>query len=340
MLVAAPYAWQQKNWNSLCQQRQENRLSHAYLVCGDAGLGKYNFALSFARLLLCQSVESNQPCGSCHNCRMAESSQHPDLRLVSIEEGSRGIGIDQIRGLLDFVTMTSHAGGSKIVILEQADSLNKNAANALLKTLEEPTPDTFIFLITDAPGTLLPTLRSRCQRLNFTEPSSEVAKTWLESAITDENIDASLIASGNRPLLALSMLEGGHIESRAEILQSLNGILCRQLRPEEFIKLAAAIGELRVMGHLSNILSILIKYLLTKQGSFIEESTFAELAGTFERLAQNQGRVVNDLLVLYAEIELAKRQLRSASNPNPQLIVESLIWHWFNLPKGGRLTAV
>tara|TARA_B110000263_G_C15204708_1_gene462345 strand:+ start:76 stop:891 length:816 start_codon:yes stop_codon:yes gene_type:complete len=271
---------------------------------------------------------------------MTESSQHPDLRLIGTEEGSRGIGIDQIRALLDFVTMTSHAGGSKIVILEQADSLNQNAANALLKTLEEPTPDTFILLITDAPGTLLPTLRSRCQRLNFTEPTSEVAKAWLEGVITDENIEASLIASGNRPLLALSMLEGGHIESRTEILQSMNGVLCRQLRPEEFIKLAAIIGELRVMGHLSNIVSILIKYLLTKQRSFIEENTLGELPGTFERLTQNQGTVVKDLLVLYDEIELAKRQLPSASNPNPQLIMESLIWNWFNLQKGQGQTVV
>jgi DNA polymerase-3 subunit delta' len=340
MLAAAPYAWHQKHWNNLCQQRQEDRLSHAYLVCGDSGLGKYNFALSFARLLLCQSIVSHQPCGTCRSCRMTESSQHPDLRLIGTEEGSRGIGIDQIRALLDFVTMTSHAGGSKIVILEQADSLNQNAANALLKTLEEPTPDTFILLITDAPGTLLPTLRSRCQRLNFTEPTSEVAKAWLEGVITDENIEASLIASGNRPLLALSMLEGGHIESRTEILQSMNGVLCRQLRPEEFIKLAAIIGELRVMGHLSNIVSILIKYLLTKQRSFIEENTLGELPGTFERLTQNQGTVVKDLLVLYDEIELAKRQLPSASNPNPQLIMESLIWNWFNLQKGQGQTVV
>jgi DNA polymerase-3 subunit delta' len=316
MLAAAPYAWHQKHWNNLCQQRQEDRLSHAYLVCGDSGLGKYNFALSFARLLLCQSIVSHQPCGTCRSCRMTESSQHPDLRLIGTEEGSRGIGIDQIRALLDFVTMTSHAGGS------------------------EPTPDTFILLITDAPGTLLPTLRSRCQRLNFTEPTSEVAKAWLEGVITDENIEASLIASGNRPLLALSMLEGGHIESRTEILQSMNGVLCRQLRPEEFIKLAAIIGELRVMGHLSNIVSILIKYLLTKQRSFIEENTLGELPGTFERLTQNQGTVVKDLLVLYDEIELAKRQLPSASNPNPQLIMESLIWNWFNLQKGQGQTVV
>ena len=336
----APFIWQQKHWQSLCRQRQKNRLSHAYLLCGEAGLGKRDFALSFARLLLCQSAAENRVCGNCRSCRLSEPGQHPDLRFICAEEGSKVITIEQVRALLDFVNLTGHTGGCKIALLDKADSLNRSAANALLKTLEEPTDNTFLFLITDSPGTLLPTIHSRCQRLNFTEPTREVARAWLASQVAEGDIDASLIASGNRPLQALSMLEAGHIESRAQILQSLYGVLCQQLKPEEFVKLAAATGELLVMGHLSNISAILIKYLLTKQSSLITEATLTELAAALERLSYEKATVVEDLLALYGEIELAKRQLRSVSNPNPQLIVESLIWRWVNLVSRARPIAV
>ncbi|HJO11418.1 MAG: DNA polymerase III subunit delta' [Gammaproteobacteria bacterium] len=331
MHTEAPYAWQQQHWQSLCRQRQKNRLSHAFLICGDTGLGKRDFALSFARLLLCQSSTDNQSCGNCRSCRMGQSGHHPDLRFICAEEGSKVITIDQVRALLEFVSMTSHAGGCKIALLDRADSLNRNAANALLKTLEEPTDNTFLFLITDSPGTLLPTIHSRCQHLNFTEPTREVARTWLASQLAEGDIDAALTASGNRPLQALSMLEAGHIESRAQILQSLHGILCQQLKPEEFVKFAVATGELLVMGHLSNILSILIKYLLTRQSSLVTEATLAELARVLARLSDDRATIVEDLLVLHGEVELAKRQLRGVSNPNPQLIVESLIWRWTKL---------
>ena len=97
------------------------------------------------------------------------------------------------------------------------------------------------------------------------------------------------------------------------------------------MKFAVATGELLVMGHLSNILSILIKYLLTRQSSLVTEATLAELARVLARLSDDRATIVEDLLVLHGEVELAKRQLRGVSNPNPQLIVESLIWRWTKL---------
>lgn len=155
---------QQEQFNLLKNAFAQNRLSHAYLLSGMPGVGKTDFAKQFATLLLC---EKNSMCGHCRACLLMQAGSHPDFLLIRPEEKSRSIKIDQIREMSDKVSRTAHAGGYQVVIISPADAMPVPAANALLKTLEEPNGHVVIFLIDDQKNNLPATIVSRCQKLFF-----------------------------------------------------------------------------------------------------------------------------------------------------------------------------
>lgn len=143
---------------------EQDRLSHAYLLSGISGVGKTNFAKQFATFLLC---EKNNLCGVCRACKQLQSDSHPDFILIKPEEKSHSIKIDQIRDMSDKVSRTAHAGGYQVVVISPADAMPMQAANALLKTLEEPNGKVIIFLIDDQKSILPATIISRCQKIFF-----------------------------------------------------------------------------------------------------------------------------------------------------------------------------
>ena len=148
---------------------------HALLVHGPRGIGKHALALHFAQALLCETPRGDGlACGTCAGCRYAVAGQHPDLMrlellVVDPEEGTLeavdAIAIDRVRALTDFVQLTSHRQRAKVAVIAPAERMNAAAANALLKTLEEPPPGTFLILVSDQPGRVPATLRSRCRLL-------------------------------------------------------------------------------------------------------------------------------------------------------------------------------
>ena len=141
-----PLPWQLEAWARLGQQVDEDRLPHALLVTGPAGIGKEHFARSVSARLLCGSPVSGTACGNCKSCTLLSAGSHPDLLDVQCEEGSRVIKIDQVRELIDFAGKTPAIGGRKVVLLGPAEAMNINAANALLKCLEEPSASTTLLL--------------------------------------------------------------------------------------------------------------------------------------------------------------------------------------------------
>ena len=171
ILSQVPFPWQDAHWRRLDKLRINNQLAHAYLIAGSAGLGLRFFAEKFAHLLLCAQPETGRACAECKQCVLSASNQHPDLLQIRPEGTSRAVKVEQIREAFEFLSMTSHAGGPKIVIIEQSHQMNANAANALLKTLEEPNPDSYLLLVTESVSSMMATIRSRCQRLQFEVPS-------------------------------------------------------------------------------------------------------------------------------------------------------------------------
>jgi DNA polymerase-3 subunit delta' len=180
------FSWQAEPWEQLCSLRKEKRLPHALLLTGPRGIGKRTLAQHFARLVLCQTAHSSEPCGACHACHLMQAESHPDFRLIQPEEEGHAIKIDQIRELSEFSHQTSHQGGLRVVLIQPATAMNHYAANALLKTLEEPAPDTLIILISDN-RTKLPISQDEGVAwepiLEATQGAPLLAKAWHEEAV-------------------------------------------------------------------------------------------------------------------------------------------------------------
>ena len=335
MLSEVPLPWHSQQWERLARQYAQNLLPHAFLVCGDSGLGKSLFVSGFARFMLCRNPLNCFACGICGNCRQAgEEFTHPDIFRLTPEEGKRVIGIDQVRSLTDFMAQTSHAGSAKIVIIDNAHDMNTSSANALLKTLEEPTQSSYLFLVTDYPGSLPATIRSRCQRLVFTPPERAIARQWLQSKSANANIvdtDRLLTAAECRPLHALDLAEEGMLEKRDQFFAKLHQLSTGAVAPQSLVALSAKIGESAVIGYLLFTSSILIKSLMSKQRPYEADAALDKLYGLFiEPQKLIRDRLVN-LVEFYDEAIKARKQTLGGTNPNVQLIIESLIWRWCQL---------
>lgn len=217
-----------------------SRVPHAILLHGREGIGKLRFARALAQSLLCESPRDELACGICSACGWFGSGNHPDFRLVepaalteADDEGegaaksSARILIEQIRDLTDFINVSSHRGGAKVALIHPAEALNVNAANALLKNLEEPPPGTHFVLVAHRVQFLLPTIRSRCRHLAPGVPAPEMAAKWLrEQGVRDPEL--ALAHTGGAPLLAHS-LDGHDYWQRREVL--LEQIAVRRFDP-------------------------------------------------------------------------------------------------------------
>lgn len=208
---------------------QRERWPHAWLIEGPRGIGKRALALAFARSLLCESPEAGfAACGHCPGCQWVMAGQHPDLRLVELieydDEGNatptETIKIDAIRQLTQWTQVTSHRRGAKVAVIVPAERMNDAAANALLKTLEEPPPDTFLLLVAHQTGRLPATVVSRCRRLPIVPPPGEIALAWL-AALGVEAPAALLAQAEGAPLLALTLADPGLQAERRAWLAAL-----------------------------------------------------------------------------------------------------------------------
>jgi DNA polymerase-3 subunit delta' len=178
-----------------------NRLAPALLVHEARGAGGDVLALWSAQLVLCTN-HARAPCGECVACHRVPSLQHPDLIVLQPIEESKQIRIEQIRDLSAELALTSHQGGYKVAIVSPADALNRAAANAFLKTLEEPTPRTLLILVVTQPSRLPATVLSRCQRLVIRAPARAEATAWLRALRGDADWNGALDTLGDAPLLA------------------------------------------------------------------------------------------------------------------------------------------
>jgi DNA polymerase-3 subunit delta' len=199
--------------------RPVKALPRALLLTGRPGLGKRATALSLVQGLLCETQrEGLKACGTCASCLLYQVGNHPDLRMLEVgqeEEGpavdedagpskkvSRQIAVERVRTLMDFVTITSHRGGAKVVCIVPAEAMHPSAANAVLKILEEPPGDTYFLLVSHQPERLLPTIRSRCFHLAFALPDAGPALDWLKGQGIERG-ELALAQGGYAPLAAI-----------------------------------------------------------------------------------------------------------------------------------------
>ena len=215
-------------------------MPHAILIHGPAGIGKVEFARALAAALLCEAPRGPEACGSCPSCHWFSQGNHPDFREIVPEaaaedddgegaeaEGARAekaksvvIKVDQIRAVSDFIALTTHRDGYRVLLLHPAEALQPASANALLKTLEEPPPRTLIALVSDRPARLLPTIRSRCRLLALAPPPRAGAIEWLRSEGVAQP-EVALAAAGGAPLLARDLAQPEEAELRRRLVAEL-----------------------------------------------------------------------------------------------------------------------
>lgn len=256
--VPTIYAWHDEVMRSLWARPES--LHHGLLITGPAGIGKGVFAEALAARLLCERPQGHVACGTCPACHWFAGGNHPDYRRVTLQsdEATEGEGaadsgaepatgkaskggsksaaktkaakkpatqilIEQIRGLEDFVFIGSHRQGRRVAVIDPADALNVNAANALLKMLEEPPPHVHFLLVTSRWRNLLPTLRSRCRRVELPMPDPAVASAWLAQQALARP-DEVLRLAGGAPLKALELDRRGSREGLERIVASLANV--------------------------------------------------------------------------------------------------------------------
>jgi len=216
------YPWQSEIWQRLSGLR--NRLPNALLLKGAEGTGKLDLALTFAQSILCVAPKSTGvACQNCSSCLWFAQESNPDFRLIQPDalsvtdestdkdvgkKLSREISVDQIRALSNFVNLSAHSGGYRVVLIHPAEAMNSNSANALLKSLEEPTEKLLFILVSNKPQQLLPTILSRCLCLSVSMPALSTSVSWLRIQGVSEP-DIALSQAGFAPLLALNWAGGG-----------------------------------------------------------------------------------------------------------------------------------
>ncbi|WP_341504067.1 DNA polymerase III subunit delta' [Gallaecimonas sp. GXIMD4217] len=221
--------WLQSWLDRFGHWQAQGRLAHAYLLSGPRGLGKAQLAEAMAARFLCKAPQG--PCGHCHPCQLLAAGTHPDLHQLA-PDGSQ-IKVDAVRALLGPVYERAQLGGAKVVIITQAEAMNVNAANALLKSLEEPPRDTHWLLLCRSPGRLLPTILSRCQQLTLGVPTEAEALAWL----ADQGVKATpalLRRFHGAPLALRQALADGYGEQTARLQQDLAELETGRLLPEQF----------------------------------------------------------------------------------------------------------
>ncbi|HVC49278.1 MAG TPA: DNA polymerase III subunit delta' [Burkholderiales bacterium] len=217
------YPWQHSVWERVARP---DLLPHALLIYGRQGIGKLDFARTLTGFLLCSESEKTIPCGVCASCHYLSQGSHPDfIEVFPLEEegnkkASKVIKVEQVRDLGERVGLTTHQGGRRVVLVYPAEALNVNAANSLLKTLEEPNSGTYLILVSHRPGMLPLTVLSRCARLEMPLPKEQEALDWLEANHVSK-AQSWLVQAGGGPLLALELSMGDDEPVRLVLLDAL-----------------------------------------------------------------------------------------------------------------------
>ena len=321
-----PYPWQEKNWSDLMLQAKQNRLSHAYIVSGPSGIGKFDFANKFSKYLLCGSPIKDLSCGECSDC-ILHDNVHPNLRILKPEGKGYEITVDQVRSLIEFFSMTGHSNRLKICLINEAHRLNINATNALLKTLEEPSGSSVIFLCSSRLGLLSPTLKSRCQKFPIDIPSREASQSWVKATINKRvNPDILARAIETCPLKLKELIETDCLAKQDAFLTNFLNLLKGRAQVRDVINDAMSLGEGNASYCLKQVLARGIVLFLSNQES-VPNSAEDNLTKILNESSLTKRTLALTLFEYYDQTKEAYEEIAFRyNNLNKQLIIESLIW--------------
>lgn len=318
------YPWHDALWSVLA--RQFDQLPHALLLQGRPGLGKHDFAVQLAKGLLCEQPQAGAACGQCHGCHLFSVGTHPDLCCVGLVEDARNITVDQIRALGDFLSLRPHTATRKVVIVSPADAMNLNAANSLLKMLEEPPIGSMLLLVTSHPARLPATIRSRCSRLLFRLPAPSVGQAWLQARPEIRDPSLLLDLAGGAPLLAESLARNEFPAARVKLLQDLAALAQGREHPVACAARWKSLGTEQALGWLHGFASDLIKVCMGAPAS----SLLNPEAVVHGEAVKNKYKISE----LYSFIDAILEKYRQLNSPLDELLMlEDILIRWVRLSR-------
>ena len=288
--------WLADSFQRFVDQTRLDKSSHAQLLKIDTALGGHVLSKALAQVVVCQSISSAGACGLCKSCLLFSAGNHPDVHYIHADGNQ--IKVDQIRALCQSLTSTAQQGGKRVAVIFNSERLNLAAANALLKTLEEPGDGVMILLHTDSGSQLLPTITSRCQLLPFTIPSRQQIHQWLlEQQLIPSGVDGSKIHDVTwclrvlgGPLKLAESLSSGHYQQlltyRQDWAESLHsGHLAASL---------ISISEQQIIDAL-NVLYLYLRHYVLKSNDTnpLNSAKVVELAGNVMQMCQKLSTMPN-----------------------------------------------
>ena len=319
--------WHQKIFSQLYAAYLNKRFAHALLFVGAKGIGKTTFATQFANLIFCNYAvgptdkQSKIYCGTCKNCHLLKANTHPDLLYITAKNNT--ISIDNIRELTNEFVTTPQIANYKIAIINNAEYLNVNAANALLKTLEEPLGNKIIILISENKNLLPQTVISRCKTINFSTPNIELAKSFLlENGIANEKINLLLMLANGAPLQALNLHKSDFLLLHLNIVNQLCDFAVTK---KNIISLAAEYNKLDIELLFTSLLNILQDLIYLKVSAEQTRIINSDNMAQFQKIVSKCN--TQDLFLLY-DFLLQNRLQIKMYNLNKQLVIENFLAQW------------
>ncbi|MET1080104.1 MAG: DNA polymerase III subunit delta' [Pseudomonas sp.] len=328
--MAEAYPWQAALWQRLAGRAQH---AHAYLLHGPAGIGKRALAERLMASLLCRNPNGVDACGTCKACHLLAAGTHPDNFVLEPEEQDKAIKVDQVRELVGFVVQTAQLGGRKVVLVEPAESMNLNAANALLKSLEEPSGDTVLLLVCHQPSRLLPTVKSRCVQQACPLPTEAQSLAWLAGALPDSSAEMRselLSLAAGSPLNAARLHGQAVLEQRALVVEGVKRLLKQQAAPSQLAESWNALPLLLLFDWFCDWSQLLLRYQLTRDEQALG---LADMRKVLQYLADKTAQA--KVLALQEWVLAQRQKILGKANLNRVLLLEALLVQWASLPGPG-----
>lgn len=331
MAVSNLYPWFENVFRQISQQLSQDKLHHALLVTSPGGLGELALADHLAELLLCHhpvpESDSLSSCGQCKSCLLIAAGNHTDRYMLEPEEKGKPIKVDQIRAAIQFIQKTSQLRHNKVLIVRQADQMNRQAANALLKSLEEPPPGTYLLLISERPGALLPTLRSRCRHVPLQLATTEHTADWLaQHDIDAQRISLLIKLFPGAPVKAAEMAGNEEMELRERLLQDLKDLASASLGAIELAGKWNKLALLPLLNWLSLWFTDFCRYAGALDPAIVRDQETLDLAQYLTNETDT-----GSLFELTDDILAARAGVLKQANLNQQLVLERILIHWSQL---------
>ena len=300
------------------QRMLNQRLPHAILFQGRVGVGAEVLARTIAQTSICQSPQLGYPCNQCKSCLLVQADTHPDYLKLEPGGASSTIRVEDIRSLVERFATTPQISARKVAVIFRAESMNTSAANALLKTLEEPPGNALLILVTEGTKPLLPTVRSRCQPFNISSPSRKQVTSWLTQNLKEQPSEELMAALDYQPLRIAQWVEEGMQQQWNQFQAMLSGVASLKNTP---VFAAAECKDINCSDQLD----------------WVDQRISA-----WVKAKVSQDKPLNTDWIRYADqlLEL-RRELLSGTNLNAQLFSESLfmLWQQFNRQLGQTIKA-